>query len=138
MTTLFQRALEGFAATAAAVRQASQEIQQELESTRQVLQASGLESRAKRASASASLRRVVTDQVRALNELSELVQRSGAGLGYGTATTIRGLNRILGRAPMPSFRPETPPLRPQPPRPAAPPARYGGSWLSGPAGTCLG
>ncbi|MCZ8259356.1 MAG: hypothetical protein O9333_04425, partial [Beijerinckiaceae bacterium] len=119
-------------------RQASQEIQRELETTRQVLQSGGLEIPREAREASASLRRVVTDQVRALNELTEIVQRSGSGLDTAQPSALRRAEPEPPRLQAPSFRPEPPPAPPRPDlrpqRPLAPqpaPPRQGGSWLSG-------
>ena len=139
MSTLFHRTLEGFAATAAQFRQASQDVLREIETTRQVLQTGGLEIPREAREASASLKRVVNDQMRALNELSDIVTRSGPSLDVAQPQVAprriepeapRAAYRAPEPAPAPAPRLETRNIRPTAPPPQTPP-RAGTSWLSG-------
>jgi len=124
MSMLFQRTLDGFSATAAQLRAASQEVIQDLEQTRLALQTGGLEIPREARDATSQLKRVVTDQMRALNELTDIVSRSS--IAVDVADPRRREPRLPDMAPPP--RPASPPPRPVAP-PATPPS--GGSWLSG-------
>lgn len=129
MSQLFQGGLEGFLSTAAELRQASRDIVSDLEATRAALQQGGLEIPAQAREASQQLKRVVSDQMRALNELNEIVSRSGPALDVAEPRRNEGSDRAAGlglRGPVET--PRAPAARPVPP--ATPPAR-GGSWLSG-------
>ncbi|HRE21150.1 MAG TPA: hypothetical protein PKW21_08980, partial [Rhabdaerophilum sp.] len=108
MSTLFQRSLEGFAATAAQFRQASQEVLRDLDATRAALKSGGLEIPREAGEAAANLRRVVSDQARALSELSEIVTRSGPALDV--AQPRRGDPEP--RAAVAPFRPSPEPAAP--------------------------
>jgi hypothetical protein len=128
MSSLFQGGLDGFLATAAELREASREIVADLEATRAALQSGGLEIPAQAREASQQLKRVVGDQLRALNELNEIVSRSGPALDVAEPRRSEASERPgnLGlRGPA-----ETPRAQPRPQPPVANNPR-GSSWLSG-------
>lgn len=126
MSTLFQRTMEGFASTATQLRQASQDIMRELEATRAAVQLGGLEIPREARDAAANLKRVVSDQMRALNELGEIVSRSNPALDVAEP-------RREARLPEPEAPRAAPVLRPALRSTTTPPSamRPGGSWLSG-------
>jgi hypothetical protein len=129
MSSLFQGGLDGFLATAAELRQASREIVADLEATRAALQSGGLEIPAQAREASQQLKRVVGDQLRALNELNEIVSRSGPALDVAEPRRNETSERASGlglRGPA-----ETPRVQPRPQPPVANTPRGGSSWLSG-------
>ena len=136
MTTLFARSTDGFAATAAQLRQASQEVIRDLEATRAALQLGGMEIPREAREATANLKRVVSDQMRALSELGDIVSRSNTALDVTEPRRPETPRMPEAELPRASFRsPVDAPLR-QAPRPPAPqqsqPApRQGASWLSG-------
>lgn len=128
MSSLFQGGLDGFLATAAELRQASREIVADLEATRAALQSGGLEIPAQAREASQQLKRVVGDQLRALNELNEIVSRSGPALDVAEPRRNEAPERtsnlgLRGPAETPRVQPRT-----QPPAASTP---RGSSWLSG-------
>ena len=68
---------ERFQSAAAELRGMSREIQRELESTREALRRGAVELPQETAQQAASMRRAVADQIKALEELNEIVTRSG-------------------------------------------------------------
>jgi len=130
--------MDGFAATSAQLRQASQEIIRDLEATRAALQLGGLEIPREAREATANLKRVVSDQMRALSELGDIVSRSNTALDVAEPRRNDAPRLPEARLPEPelpraSFRPPLdPPSRPVAAQRAPQPApRQGGSWLSG-------
>ncbi|MBI3274875.1 MAG: apolipoprotein acyltransferase, partial [Methylocystis sp.] len=77
LTQTFGHASEKFAAAAAEIRGLASEIQRELEATRVEVRRGAVELPRETAEQASALRRVVGDQVRALNELTDIVARSG-------------------------------------------------------------
>ncbi|CAN1545156.1 hypothetical protein MCEMSEM23_01931 [Rhabdaerophilaceae bacterium] len=133
MSGMFESGLQGFQATAAELRQATRDILSDLESTRAALQAGGLEIPREAREASANLKRVVSDQLRALSELQDIVSRSGPSLDVAEPRRAEPMetSRSLGLRSSVDPAPRQPtPRAPAPPQPAKPPAR-GNSWLSG-------
>jgi hypothetical protein len=133
MNGVFQRSLDHFNVTAGELRQATREILADLEATRAALQSGGLEIPQAAREASSQLKRVVGDQIRALNELQDLVARSGPALDVAEPRRSEPVEsaRSSSLGLRPAF--EQPARQPAPSRNAAPnpPARGGGSWLSG-------
>ena len=68
---------ERFQSSAAELRGMSREIQRELESTREALRRGAVELPQETAQQAASMRRAVADQIKALEELNEIVTKSG-------------------------------------------------------------
>jgi hypothetical protein len=134
MSTLFQRSLEGFSATAGQFRQATQEVLRDLDTTRAALQSGGLEIPREASEAAANLKRVVTDQVRALTELSTIVAQSGPALDVAQPHRIEQEPPRAASAyrPAPETAPRFETRNPRPAAPASPtPRPPGTSWLSG-------
>ncbi len=127
------------------MRGISREIQHELETTREELRRNAVALPQETAEQTAAMRRVVADQIKALNELTDIVARSGHSYDLSDPTTFGagrsegGLVRRLEAA-----RPEREPAlaeapRSEPPRPVRPltnglrPANAGDrgpTWLS--------
>jgi hypothetical protein len=132
-----------FQAAAAEMRGLSREIQRELEATREELRHNAVVLPQETAEQTAAMRRVVADQIKALNELTDIVARSGHSYDLSDPSAF-GSTRADG-APMrrleahserePAFaEPATPDSsRPRrganPGRPASPGER-GPGWLS--------
>ncbi|MDB5649086.1 MAG: hypothetical protein JWL62_606, partial [Hyphomicrobiales bacterium] len=77
MNQIFGSAIERFKASAAEMRGVSGEIQRELETTRQELRRGAVELPRETAEQASAMRRVVAEQIKALNELTDIVARSG-------------------------------------------------------------
>jgi hypothetical protein len=77
LTKLLGQATEKFAGAAAEMRGLSLEVQREIEETRNEVRRGAAELPKETAEQAAALRRVVGDQVKALNELTDIVARSG-------------------------------------------------------------
>ena len=77
LTSVFGQASEKFNAAATEIRGLAQEIQRELEETRQEVRRGAVELPRETAEQASALRRVVGNQVKALNELTNIVARSG-------------------------------------------------------------
>ncbi len=111
-----------FQAVAAEMRGVSREIQQELEATREELRQNAVVLPAETAEQTAAMRRVVADQIKALNELTDIVARSGHSydlsdpLTYGRdGGATRRLEQRSERDPASSEA-----SRPEPPRARGP------------------
>ena len=125
----------------------SREIQRELESTREALHRGAVELPQETAQQAASMRRAVAEQIKALEELNEIVTRSGraydvsqpALASAGRAAPPVSPRRVeparavadSHRVPEPSRmgrsrKDRVPALR----RPAAKPSERGGGWIS--------
>ena len=76
MMTVFESAAGRFGDSVAGMREMAAEIRRELEATRADLQRGVLEIPRETQEATSEMRRVVSDQIKALNELSSLVSRS--------------------------------------------------------------
>ncbi len=77
LTSVFAQASEKFNAAAGEIRGLAQEIHRELETTREEVRRGAQELPRETAEQASALRRVVGDQVKALNELTDIVARSG-------------------------------------------------------------
>jgi hypothetical protein len=143
------KATEQFQQAAVDLRAMNAEIQRELEATRAELRRGVLDMPRETQETTAAMRRVVGDQIKALNELSDIVTRSGRSLDVAAPEPIRA--RSVARAPEPAPAPVPPRMaevpretaiaraperpvpasRPEPVRPVADagPAPRGG-WLS--------
>ena len=77
MNHLFQQATERYKAVSQELRAMTGEIQRELETTRQELRRGALELPRETSEQAAAMRRVVAEQIKALNELTDIVARSG-------------------------------------------------------------
>ena len=77
LSSVFAQASEKFNAAAGEIRGLAQEIHRELETTREEVRRGAQELPRETAEQASALRRVVGDQVKALNELTDIVARSG-------------------------------------------------------------
>ena len=144
MNRLFDEAQTKFKSAASEIRGLSQAIHKEVEETRAELRRSAAELPQETAEQAQALRRVVGDQVKALNELTNIVARSGRAFDVSEPApeAKRSFQSAAPRpepARQPPARPEVairkepaspPPAAPTPPlqaRPAPPPQS---GWLS--------
>ena len=74
---VFTNAMERMRASAAEINGISSEINRELETTRQELRRGAVELPRETAEQAAAMRRVVAEQIKALNELTDIIARSG-------------------------------------------------------------
>jgi hypothetical protein len=138
---------ERFQSAAAELRGMSHEIQRELESTREALRRGAVELPQETAQQAASMRRAVADQIKALEELSEIVTRSGRAYDVSqpaSFTAGRAAQPVSPRRvePARAAAATDPPRAPEPPRPERPKQRIatqpanaktterGGGWIS--------
>ena len=77
MNELFQQTAERYKGVSQELRGMTGEIQRELEATRQELRRGAVDLPRETSEQAAAMRRVVADQMKALNELTEVVTRSG-------------------------------------------------------------
>ncbi len=89
MNQMFQQATEGYKGVSQELRSMTGEIQRELEATRKELQRGALELPRETAEQTAAMRRVVSDQIKALNELTDIVTRSGRSFDISEPTAKR-------------------------------------------------
>ena len=75
--SIFAQSTERFQGAAAEMRGLAREIQRELEATREELRRNAVALPEETAEQAAAMRRVVADQIKALNELTDVVARSG-------------------------------------------------------------
>jgi hypothetical protein len=80
LTTTMQQATERFEIAAAEMRGMARTIQEELDATREEVRRSVADLPQETAEQAATMRRVVFDQIKALNALTEIVTRSGRSL----------------------------------------------------------
>lgn len=140
LESILGQTTERFQSAAAELRGMSREIQRELESTREALRRSAVELPQETAQQAASMRRVVADQIKALEELNDIVTRSGRAYDVSQPAPAS-----VGRAAPPVSPRRLEPARagadqqrpgePQKPRPAAAPtgakvAERGSGWIS--------
>ncbi len=92
---IFSQSTQRFETAAAELRAMSREIQDELAATREALRVSVAELPQETAQQAASMRKIVADEIKALKELSEIVNRSGRPLDVSTAPAA-------GRTPPPA------------------------------------
>jgi hypothetical protein len=86
---IFGASTERFQAAATAMRGIAAEIQKELESTREEVRRNTAEMPRETAEQAAAMRRVISDQIRALNELTDIVTRSGRSLDLSEPAEAR-------------------------------------------------
>ena len=145
LETILGQTTERFQSTAAELRIMSREIQRELKSTREALSRGAVQLPQETAQQAASMRRAVADQIKALEELNEIVTRSGraydvsqpAPFNAGRAAPPVSPRRVEpARAIAESSRsPEPPRAEPQKQQAAAQPvnaktAERGAGWIS--------
>src|SRR5262249_41034107 len=121
LETYFGRTAERFQTAAAELREMSSEIQRELAETRESLRRGAADLPRETTQQAASMRRVVADQIKALEELSEIVTRSGRAYDISQPAPV-GAEANANASALSPRRPE--PHRPaEQPRPQAQPAR---------------
>jgi hypothetical protein len=121
----------------------SREIQRELEATREALRRGAADLPQETAQQAASMRRAVADQIKALEELSEIVTRSGRAYDVSQPAPVNAERPVQpvpprrvepARAAEPPRAPEPPRTEAQRPRAAARPANAKtserGGWIS--------
>jgi hypothetical protein len=143
---LFAQSLERFRASTTEMRGMAQEIQREINLARDEVQRGAAELPRETAEQAAAMRRVVVEQMKALNDLTDLVQRANRGYDVAEPVVAAPRTEAPRRAPTPARArmepvapaieeaplPPAPPLRPRP-APAAPRApqnERGPGWLS--------
>ena len=141
MNRTFEHATERFRDGAIQMRSVTAEIKCELDATRDEIRRGALELPKETSEQTATVRRVLAEQVRALNDLTKMIDLSGRAFGEVKPLPARAEpTRAIAAQPQPA-RPATPvaqPSRtptPQPERPAAPiPVMKsdgrGAGWLS--------
>ncbi|HYP58393.1 MAG TPA: apolipoprotein acyltransferase, partial [Beijerinckia sp.] len=118
-----------FQSAAAEMRTMGQQIQQELETTREALRRSTIDLPRETAEQAASMRRVVADQVKALDELRDIVTRSGRALDI--AEPSGQTRQVAPPPPRPVQETQRPWVPTRPTRATVPPpAERGPGWLS--------
>ena len=135
---------ERFQSAAAELRDMSREIQRELEATREALRRGAADLPQETAQQAAAMRRAVADQIKALEELSEIVTRSGRAYDVSQPAPVNCRTRRPAGTPpargtstccRTAARSGAPRPEAQRPRPAARPANAktsdrGGGWIS--------
>lgn len=117
----FALTAERFQSAAAELREMSREVQRELEETREALRRGAADLPRETTQQAASMRRVVADQIKALEELSEIVTRSGRAYDISQPAPV-GAEANANASALSPRRPE--PHRPaEQPRPQAQAAR---------------
>jgi hypothetical protein len=144
---IFGQTTERFQNAATEMRGLAHEIKRELEATRGELQRNAVSLPQEAAEQAAAMRRVVADQIKALNELTEVVARSGRSYDLSEPapaprgeSLVRRLDAMRHEPPrLVEPQPAAEPIRREPlrSRAAVPPARppvptsdRGPSWLS--------
>jgi hypothetical protein len=137
LETYFGRTAERFQTAATELREMSREIQRELAETRESLRRGAAELPGETAQQAASMRRVVADQIKALEELSEIVTRSGRAYDISQPAPAAGMERSAAGSPAANRRSEAArqaePLRSLPRTPARPEGAKSserGGWIS--------
>jgi hypothetical protein len=118
---IFGQTTERFQSAAAELRDMSREIQRELEATREALRRGAADLPQETAQQAASMRRAVADQIKALEELSEIVTRSGRAYDVSQPAPVNAERAVQPVPPrrVESARAAEPPRAPEPPRPEA-------------------
>ncbi|HYC25291.1 MAG TPA: hypothetical protein VEC58_04550, partial [Roseiarcus sp.] len=145
LSAIMNLAMERFKQSASDMRAMTLDISRELEATRQELQRGVLELPRETSEQAAAMRRVVGDQIKALNELAEIVAKAGASFDVAEPAPTLGAPRAFdGPRAAESRRGGETIVAPEPPRsrsaarPAAAPAaaapasqpRAQAGWLS--------
>jgi hypothetical protein len=126
ITHLFQDARSKFEAATNEIRGLAREIHREIEETREEVRRGATELPRETAEQAAALRRVVGDQVKALNELTDIVARSGQVYDIAEQSAPLLRQTIADQA----TRTETPAARFAPSRPSEAKREPHGGWLS--------
>ncbi len=91
LNQLFAQSTERYKAVAQELRGMSAEVQRELEATRQELRRGALELPRETSEQTAAMRRVIAEQIKALNELTDIVARSGRAFDIAEAPRAEAL-----------------------------------------------
>ncbi len=145
LESILGRTTERFQTAASELREMSRKIQHELEATREALRANTADLPQETAQQAAAMRRVVADQIKALEELSEIVTRSGRAFDVSSPVAAGADRASLSAGPRraePPRSPELPRAAPAeaaqpdqrlpraPSRPATGQTAQKGGWLS--------
>ena len=124
MAELLGRATQGFQSAAEEIRGVSAEIRSELDATREEVRRGALDLPRETAEQAGTMRRVVAEQIKALNELTEIVARSGRAFDIAEPASL--IQPMRPPDPPAPRRPEprAAEVRPAEPR-AVEPARFG-------------
>jgi hypothetical protein len=114
MTELFGSAVEKFRTSADEIRQMASEVQHELDSARQDLHRSTIELPRETAEQAAEVRRVIDEQVKALQDLTFVIDRASNGNDVVEPPSAR--RGILGGGEAAAFAPASRAVRPAEPR----------------------
>jgi hypothetical protein len=96
---IFAQSTDRFQTAAAEIRSSAREIQRELEATREELHRNAVSLPQETAEQAAVMRRVVADQIKALNELTDVVARSGRAYDLSDPLTAASA-RVVEAAPV--------------------------------------
>jgi hypothetical protein len=113
MADLLDRANQGFQAAAEEIRGVTTEIRAELEATREEVRRGAIELPRETAEQTGVMRRVVSEQIKALNELTDIVARSGRAFDVAEPASLISPTRPPDP---PAPRPSAPPRSPEPAR----------------------
>ncbi|MEN9707906.1 MAG: hypothetical protein RIQ68_314, partial [Pseudomonadota bacterium] len=120
MADIFGAALERFRSASGEIHGISTDIKRELETTRNELRRGAVELPRETAEQAAAMRRVVAEQIKALNELTDIIARSGRAydIAEPVVTAAPAPRRVEApRAPEPAPRVTETVRLPEPPRP---------------------
>ena len=123
LASVMNQVTERFKQSAADVRAMAGEIQRELEATRQELRRGVLELPQETSEQASAMRRVIGDQIKALNELAGIVSNSGAGFDVSEAAPPSLPPPAAAPAPVEPPRASEPPRVIELPGPVEPPLR---------------
>ncbi len=107
--TIFAQSTERFQSAATEMRGLAREIQRELETTREELHRNAVSLPQETADQAAVIRRVVADQIKALNELTDVVARSGRAYDLAepmAATSARVVDAVPAGRRIEPLRPD--------------------------------
>ncbi len=92
--SIFAQSTDRFQSAAAEMRSLAREIQRELETTREELHRNAISLPQETAEQAAVMRRVVADQIKALNELTDVVARSGRNYDLAEPSSARVVDAV--------------------------------------------
>ena len=113
---IMNQTTERFKQSAAEVRSMAGDIQRELDATRQELRRGVLELPQEASEQAGAMRRVISDQIKALNELAGIVSNSGAGFDVSEATRAAAPSPASAPAQQPAPQRMEAPRAIEPPR----------------------
>jgi hypothetical protein len=103
MNEIFDMSLSRFKSSSDELRGVALEIQQELENTRQEVRRSAIDLPRETGEQTSAMRRVIADQIKALNDLTDIVARSGRSFDASEPVSGSAFSAISG-SPAPAAR----------------------------------